>query len=432
MLPWALYMLVRHREHMQKRTTANGKPAHKGILLGSFIAFLSVSASAVTFPFAQARRDALGCDALCQGAQTSLRSGLTLIGAALIGRASDRLGRIPMLWIGAAASLVSFAINASRDTLDGMWWAIVPVALLNHNFAVCKALFSDYIDEMGGSDADKAGAVGKLGMAVGLSFMAGPMLASVLVSSYQQAVRVAAAVTVLSASLIMLLPAPAERNVGEAKSSATQNLQKTGRSALMGFLTLPVLRTRGAQVLMVLRLFMALAFHMFVPVWQVSIKERFNFGPRDHAQFMGLVGLTYALSQGLVAKPLVHRTAERPNLLVLGCIFILGAARPFALWTSSLRLIYMLYVLMVIALGVLNTAITTASSKLADKAQLGGFFGVMESVENVAGMIGPALGGLLAQAGQHATLGAVVGCYAAAFALVSLFFTPHVSNPSRL
>merc|ERR1712113_1182864 len=203
-------------------------------------------------------------------------------------------------------------------------------------------------------------------------------------------------------------------------------------AALMGFLTLPVLRTRGAQVLMVLRLFMALAFHMFVPVWQVSIKERFNFGPRDHAQFMGLVGLTYALSQGLVAKPLVHRTAERPNLLVLGCIFILGAARPFALWTSSLRLIYMLYVLMVIALGVLNTAITTASSKLADKAQLGGFFGVMESVENVAGMIGPALGGLLAQAGPHATLGAVVGCYAAAFALVSLFFTPHVSNPSRL
>merc|ERR1712232_878618 len=140
----------------------------------------------------------------------------------------------------------------------------------------------------------------------------------------------------------------------------------------------------------------------------------------------GLVGLTYALSQGLVAKPLVHRTAERPSLLVLSCIFVLGSARPFALWTSSLQVIYVLYVLMVIALGVMNTA----SSKLADKAQLGGFFGVMESVENVAGMVGPALGGLLAQAGQHATLGAVIGCYAAAAALVSLCFT-HVTNPSR-
>lgn len=425
-------MYTHHLERVPKRTM-KAKPAHHGILLGSWLAFLSVSAAAVTFPFAQARRDALGCDALCQGGQTSLRSGLTLIGAALIGRASDRLGRIPMLWIGTAASLASFAINGSRDTLDGMWWSIVPVALLNHNFAVCKALFSDYIDEEGGSDADKAGAVGKLGMAVGLSFMAGPMIASLLVSSYQQAVRVAAAVTVLSASFILLLPTPSERGETAAKlagdATSAQVQREAGSSALMGFLTLPVLRTRGAQVLMALRLLMALAFHMFVPVWQVSIKERFNFGPRDHAQFMGLVGLTYALSQGLVAKPLVHRTSERPSLLVLGCILILGGARPWALWTTSLHVIYALYVLMVIALGVMNTAITTASSKLADKAQLGGFLGVMESVENVAGMVGPALGGLLAQAGQHATLGAVVGCYAVAFALVSLHFTAHVTKP---
>ena len=39
----------------------------------------------------------------------------------------------------------------------------------------------------------------------------------------------------------------------------------------------------------------------------------------------------------------------------------------------------------VIALGVMNTAITTAASRLAQKEQLGGFYGVMESVENVAG-----------------------------------------------
>ena len=52
---------------------------------------------------------------------------------------------------------------------------------------------------------------------------------------------------------------------------------------------------------------MALAFHMFAPVWQVSIKTRFDFAPKDHAQFMGLIGLTYALSQGLIAKPLIKR-----------------------------------------------------------------------------------------------------------------------------
>ena len=183
-------------------STAAGR-ARSGVLYGSMLCFMSVSAAAVTFPFAQTRRDALGCDALCQGGQTSLRSLLTLLGAALIGRASDRFGRIPMMWVGMAGSLMSYALNIGMDSLDGMWYAIVPAALLNQNFSVAKALISDYLDEIeteietsdgakgaegskgatgGSADADRAGAVGKLGMAVGFSFMFGPMLATQLVS----------------------------------------------------------------------------------------------------------------------------------------------------------------------------------------------------------------------------------------------------------
>ena len=110
-----------------------------------------------------------------------------------------------MLVIGLVASLTSLAISASMDTILGMWLAIVPTALLNHNWSVLKArpptliinpnddpnpspspspspsphshphlhpspspspnqaLFADYIAERGGSDADRAGAVGNLG-----------------------------------------------------------------------------------------------------------------------------------------------------------------------------------------------------------------------------------------------------------------------------
>ena len=56
--------------------------------------------------------------------------------------------------------------------------------------------------------------------------------------------------------------------------------------------------------------------------------------------------------------------------------------------------------------------------------------GVLESVESVAGMIGPALGGLLAAAHEHATLTAVCSCYGAAFLLVLLFFERHVVRPA--
>jgi hypothetical protein len=115
------------------------RPMHRGVMLGSIMSFVSVAAAAISFPFMQSRRDALGCDALCVGGQTSLRSGLTLVGASLIGRASDQFGRIPMLWIGLAGSLTSLGINISMDSLQGMWLAIVPTALLNHNWSVAKA-----------------------------------------------------------------------------------------------------------------------------------------------------------------------------------------------------------------------------------------------------------------------------------------------------
>jgi hypothetical protein len=47
------------------------------------------------------------------------------------------------------------------------------------------------------------------------------------------------------------------------------------------------------------------------------------------------------------------------------CILVLGGGRPIALRTPSLRLVYVLYAAMIVALGVMNTAITTACSGLA-------------------------------------------------------------------
>jgi hypothetical protein len=392
------------------------RPTHRGVLLGSLMSFVSVTAFAIGIPFLQTRRDALGCDALCQGGQTSLRSALNLVGASLIGRASDQFGRLPMLWLGLASSLATFGITYSLDTLQGMWIAMIPSGLLDHRWNVAKALLTDYIVEQGGDDADRAGAVGKLGMAVGLSFMAGPMLGTLVVKTHQEALVLSMALTVGSGLFIAMLPMPAAQEQHQTKPS----------SGLMDFVQMPVLRTRGAQLLMGVRFLMALAFHMFAPVWQVSLKSRFNFGPRDHAQFMGMVGFCYALSQGVVSKPLIKLSGKDPTKLILLCILALGGCRPFALWTTSVAVVYLLYVPMVIALGVMNTAITTACSCLADGDQLGGLFGVMESVESIAGMVGPTVGGLAAAYHADLPLAAVCSSYAVAFALVLLFFGAHV------
>jgi hypothetical protein len=190
-------------------------------------------------------------------------------------------------------------------------------------------------------------------------------------SLLRHALMVSALLTALASVLILWLPTPRPPTATRTASGAVPPVKGSLR-----FLRMHVLQQRGAQLLMAVRLLMALAFHMFAPIWQVSIKvrrrrptlsphtrppcprtppsphltpptttrnklfprmaavnvetrcssrprallpkarppphpgvlpqTRFNFGPYDHAQFMGLIGLTYALAQGFIAKPLVR------------------------------------------------------------------------------------------------------------------------------
>ena len=111
-------------------------------------------------------------------------------------------------------------------------------------------------------------------------------------SALRQIVERTGAGVVLSAVLLLMLPSPAAKNGaahanGNGKhgveaprgllhspsigGSLSVHAPKTTGDAkategLMAFLSMPVLRTRGAQLLMALRLLMALAFHMFMPV----------------------------------------------------------------------------------------------------------------------------------------------------------------------
>jgi len=51
--------------------------------------------------------------------------------------------------------------------------------------------------------------------------------------------------------------------------------------------------------------------------------------------------------------------------------------------------------LVIISLGIMNIYINSAMANLSNEKQRGGLNGVMDVVESISGLIGPALGGLL-------------------------------------
>jgi hypothetical protein len=215
---------------------------------------------------------------MCVGTMTSARSTLTLVGLTIIGKASDsksldkKLGgtRWAFLVFGVVAAARLMIIATQADSISALWVSMIPSALFQQNFNVLKALFGEYHDTQE-TAAERAGKVGKLGMAAGLAFMVGPLLGSMLFETYQQAAIFA----------LICLAAALDDRANTAKP--TDKTTKKALSFLERFVPdVPAARTPLAIFIMVSRTCMALSFHSFQTIFQVALQERFNFGTKDY------------------------------------------------------------------------------------------------------------------------------------------------------
>jgi hypothetical protein len=202
-------------------------------------------------------------------------------------------------------------------------------------------------------------------MVVGIAFMVGPAVGATYLKDYHQAQALAMVFTLISASFLLLLHKPKiESKMPSEVSEGAKNEEKPEKEfykRMLSFLYLPAAQTPGAKLLFFMRAGMALAFNVFMTVWTVSLKERFDFGPKGHAYFMGWVGLCYAVSQGLLAKIFIKRSGEDPTNVLLLCIVGLSVGRVFAMLTTSLVNVYAIMAFVIVALGVMNTAMSSAA-----------------------------------------------------------------------
>eukprot|EP00980_Cylindrotheca_fusiformis_P005482 scaffold1169_cov120-Cylindrotheca_fusiformis.AAC.32 len=385
------------------------------------------------------RRDSLGCDAMCLGSMTSARSTLSLLGATLVGKLSDsksiegRIGgaRKFCLMLGILASALEVLIAWQANSIAAMWVSLIPSALLNQNFTVLKALFGDYQhhsnDDDSAESAKQAGRVGKLGMAAGLAFMIGPLASSILLTTYNRAALFAGFCLASAFLFILLLPQPPTRQEEEEKSSKPTETKPQSNSIWYSRIVpdfVPAARTPPAIFIMTVRVCMSLAFHIFQTIWTVALRERFHFGPTEYGQYFGFIGFSFAMSQGFLAKFFIQKfgsTIQGRGRLLLLCSLILGGGRLFVYQTTNLAIVYPTFGAIITALGVVNTIFTADTSKIASPHELGGLFGVLASVESLAGIIGPVLGGAFSKIHpEHGPMLAVLILYGFVFASVFL------------
>ncbi|KAK7248908.1 hypothetical protein SO694_000422112 [Aureococcus anophagefferens] len=277
-------------------------------------------------------------------------------------------------------------------------------------------------------DAGAAGAQGALGMAAGVGFLG--VAAGGALATPARSAAVALFAFFFAARRVAF--AAQRRAPATAKAKAAPG----GFFAAVAELArLPSARSPGGLVVLSLRLVMGLSFHVFMAVWQTSLKARFpDFGPSDHAKFMGFIGLGYAASQGLVSKPAIKfaetRGGGEKNLLV-ACCACLSLGRVAAVASTSLPLVYAAYAPVIVALGVVNAAITGAVSRVAPPDERGTFFGVVSAIESCTGIVGPMVGGVVSLKGTGAVCAVVCALYAAAAAVIHRHWHRLATDPAK-
>jgi hypothetical protein len=168
----------------------------------------------------------------------------------------------------------------------------IPPVALQQNMNVLKALLSEYHDALDSSATERAGSVGSLGMASGLALMVGPLAGSLILQTYNQATIGALAFLLLSAALVGALPTlPTHHSAfTPSKASVATIPTKTSTSSIWN---LSSIQSPAAIFLLTSRLLSTLSFHIFQTIWTVSLRERFNFGPKDYGRFFSMIGLFF-------------------------------------------------------------------------------------------------------------------------------------------
>ena len=144
---------------------------------------------------------------------------------------------------------------------------------------------------------------------------------------------------------------------------------------------------------MVIRLFYSFAFTLFQSNFSLYAKDVLNLSVENTGLVLTYVGLLSVIVQGFAIGRLTKRFKERR--LITTSIILLAVT--LLIWGFTEQIWLLLIILAPIALsaGILNTLITSQITKAVYKEDVGGTLGLANSMQTVAQIATPGMGGLI-------------------------------------
>ena len=387
-------------------SATSAPPTGRRLGLVFWIVFLDIVSFSLLLPVLPYFALSLGASASEVGALTGLYALCQFIGAPLIGRASDTIGRKPMFLLDLFGNCIGFVILAFAGSLWVVFLARILAGFVAANVPLAQAYIADVT-----SAEERSAALGVIGAAFGLGFTIGPALGGILSAKggYAAAALASAGLCAVNFLLIALrLPESAPNAVGlkayfsaRSQDETLSNEDATRDDSRLRVLPLPDLGAllqkyatgRDMATILVFWAGFSVAFAMFQQNIALFNKFHLNLTARETGYVFAWIGVLVALMQGVFLRLLARRYSDETLLRIAAPVMVVSLAA-WALtpnvWALALALVPLSFAASVL-ITVANSLITKASAR----SDTGGAMGIAGAIDNSSRFLTAFVGGVL-------------------------------------
>ena len=321
--------------------------------------------------------------------------------APILGKASDNLGRKPILLLSLLISFIGFTIFSFSNSYLMLLLSRIIAGLATER-AVAQAYIADITDK-----ETRTKELGKIGAALGAGFIIGPALGGILsVYGYSIPGYIAMILTGINVAFVFAF-------LKESRREKTPQ-EKPGKSYL-GELGNSIKKPLIGPTLFILFI-VTFAFSTIPVVVPLLSIDYFNFSSLELSYIFIYIGLIQIFMQGFLIGKISKRFGEE-KLIAVGSIIMAVGTFLMPIF-RNLAAFYLTNAVLAAGVGLTNTAIPAFLSKRASSNEQGSVLGVASSVTSISNIPGPLFAGLIYDlAGSIAPFAISAAFLTAAFAI---------------
>ncbi len=315
-----------------------------------------------------------GASPLEIGLLTAVYSLMQFLVAPLWGRASDRVGRRPVILVALAGSAVAALLVGLAGSLAMLFVARILQGAAGASYVAAQAYVADVT-----TARDRARGMGLIGAAFGVGFVLGPAIGAVAAAAGGASTPFFVASGLAALNLVVAwFRLPESRRPGAAPARGRASRWALLRSALS---------SRRLGPLVLISFLGTFAFVGMESTFALFGDRRFGYGFEEVALLFAYVGLAAAASQGALVGRLVDRAGEFRVMLaglVGSAVGMLLLALAEELWLLLIAL-----ALLGVATGLVFATVAALTSLSVGEDEQGGALGLLASSGGLARIAGP-------------------------------------------